>query len=125
MNHSEIDCAHWREVKVKRGYALYNKNKEYRHYKKGDLPFTNAIKLFTIQQIKHAKDCWNSARYAESMHNTLCALNKLHRPVLSSMESKFSQQYPVLSERYTIYNTSEALELDTEEFYEDTDHWVT
>jgi hypothetical protein len=76
-----------------------------------------------LQQIQHAKECWNAARYAESVRNSLCALHKCHAKVINALEQSLCEKYPILYKRHTIFNTEEPLE-DQSEVFCGADHWV-
>lgn len=103
---------------------LYWGYTKYRGYTADGISFEKRFFIVKVyKQVVHAKECWNSAHYAESVRNVLCALNKCNRGVLSIIDKALGQQHPVLSQRHTVFGASEALGTDTEEFYE-ADHWV-
>jgi hypothetical protein len=63
-----------------------------------------------IKQIAFAKNCWNAAHCCESLHNTLCALYKLPKPVLYSLDTIVKEKFPVLAARHNVFDSFDVLE---------------
>ncbi len=103
---------------------IFSNLKKHRHFV-GDVPFTVTIKKIVLEQIKHSKECWNSARYAESVRNTLCALFKCRPKIIHSIQKFVKIRFPILAERHTVFNTEEALEADDEYNPHSADNWVS